>query len=264
MTTPTSLVDAFELHDAGELVALVGGGGKTTLMFALARHLVAAGKRVAVTTTTRIFARQMALAPAVRYVSELLGPTDRAASAAAVLAADPLPDPLTLVSGNLLGDKARGVPIELPAWLLARPDVDTVLVEADGAKMRPIKAPAPHEPAIPPEATLVIPVVGIDALDAPIVEVAHRPDVVRRLTRRAKSQYLAPVDVAVLLTHPEGGLKNVPPGARVIPFLNKVEDEAHLALAQKIGTLVVRHPRMNRVVAGAAAAPDPVRWVATA
>ena len=47
------------------LVAFVGGGGKTTLMMALARELaqVAPG-RVIVTTTTRIFAAQMALVPA--------------------------------------------------------------------------------------------------------------------------------------------------------------------------------------------------------
>ena len=48
--------------------------------------------------------------------------------------------------------------------------------------MRPVKAPAAHEPVIPLEATLVVPVVGLDALEGPIDEVAHRPELVRRIT----------------------------------------------------------------------------------
>ena len=81
-----------------------------------------------------------------------------------------------LVVGQVQGDKAHGVPPELPGQLLARPDVDFVLIEADGSRMRPIKAPAEHEPVIPPGATLVVPVMGIDALDLPLAEAAHRPE----------------------------------------------------------------------------------------
>jgi len=42
---------------------LVGGGGKTTAMFRLAREIVEKGEHALTTTTTRIFAAQIALAP---------------------------------------------------------------------------------------------------------------------------------------------------------------------------------------------------------
>ncbi|MCP5101477.1 MAG: putative selenium-dependent hydroxylase accessory protein YqeC, partial [Chloroflexi bacterium] len=161
------LVHAFDLQ-AKAIVSIVGGGGKTTLLFALAKALPG---RVVITTTTRIFAAQMKLAPAVvtfqhgnaakfdQLVGEALAQHGR-----------------LLITGAVIGDKAHGVPPDLPVQLLARADVDFVVVEADGSRMRPIKAPAAHEPVIPPESTHVIPVIGIDALDKPIVDVAHRPE----------------------------------------------------------------------------------------
>ena len=193
------------------LVAFVGGGGKTTLMMALARELaqVAPG-RVIVTTTTRIFAAQMGLIPAGA----------------------------ALVVGPVQGDKALGVVPEEPGHLLARPGVDYVLVEADGSRMRPVKAPAGHEPVIPPETTLVVPVVGIDALDGPIAQVAHRPERVCALTGLQPQDWLTPAAIAALLVHPQGGLKGVPAGARVVPFINKVETPAQIAAAQEIARLV--------------------------
>ncbi len=131
------------------------------------------------------------------------------------------------------GEKAFGIPLTLPGQMLARPDVDFVLVEADGSRMRPIKAPADHEPVIPPDATLVVPVVGMDALERPLSEIAHRPEKVEELLM-ADGQLsivngmLTAQAVARLLIHPLGGLKNVPDEARIVPLLNKVDSEERL------------------------------------
>ncbi|MCZ7671710.1 MAG: selenium cofactor biosynthesis protein YqeC [Chloroflexi bacterium] len=105
---------------------------------------------------------------------------------------------------------------------MARPDVDFVLVEADGSRMRPIKAPAEHEPVIPPDATVVAPVVGLDALERPLSEIAHRPEKIEQLLLPTShfsllNGMLTPEAIARILTHPWGGLKSVPAGARVIP-----------------------------------------------
>jgi molybdenum cofactor cytidylyltransferase len=162
-----SLLTAFGLGDKPELIALVGGGGKTSLLFALAKVLPG---RVVVTTTTRIFAAQMKLATAVLSQNNLHQLSQKLDE-----------HRICLVIGEVQGDKAVGVTPALPGQLLARPDVDFVLVEADGSRMRPIKAPAPHEPVIPPETTLVVPVVGIDALNGRIEDVAHRPELVREV-----------------------------------------------------------------------------------
>jgi len=261
-----TLPAALGLGCGPELVAFVGGGGKTSLLFALALALPG---RVVITTTTRIFAAQMRLAPAVVYADDLsrLGELLDAHGRC-------------LVVGHVDGEKAQGVSPDLPARLLARPDVDDVLVEADGSRMRPVKAPAAHEPVIPPEATLVVPVAGLDGLEGPIDEVAHRAELVKRITnyelgirneerervlspfaRESEEDQLTAAALARLLTHPEGGLKGAPAGARVVPFLNKVESAERLSAARTAARLMLREPRVERVVLGAVQTEQPVSEV---
>jgi molybdenum cofactor cytidylyltransferase len=241
----------------------VGGGGKTSLMFALAAALP--GQTV-MTTTTRIFAAQMKLAAAVCFADDLSSLGQQLHEHGRVL-----------LGGEVQGEKAVGVSPEIPAQLLARTEVDFVLVEADGSRMRPIKAPAAHEPVIAVETNLVIPVVGIDALAGSIAEVAHRPELVRTVIGDRYSvsrEQLSVRDVAVLLSHAQGGLKNVPPGARVIPFINKVENDAQLADARQIAQhiLQITNPQppitdhrlpITRVVIGAVKSAEPILEVQT-
>ena len=237
-----------------ELIAIVGGGGKTSLMFALAATLPG---RVVVTTTTRIFAAQMRLAPAVVYADDLapLGPLLEQHGRC-------------LVVGHVDGDKARGVDPDLPARLLARPDVDFVVVEADGSRLRPVKAPAGHEPVIPPQTTLVVSVAGLDALEGPLDEVAHRPERVRALLAEAPAgesltagDTLTPAGLARLLAHPQGGLKSLPDEARAVMWLNKVEGSRRLEWGRAAAGLMLREPRVSRVVLGEARSAAPVREV---
>jgi molybdenum cofactor cytidylyltransferase len=173
MSQNFTLPTAFNLRPRDELVAFVGGGGKTSLLFALGEAL--AGRRI-LTTTTRIFAAQTKLAAdVVVFTAESAENAERKISVAMNKSGS------CLVVGAVEGDKAMGVPAELPGRWLARPDVDFVLVEADGSRMRPIKVPAAHEPVIPSATTLVVPVVGIDALDGRFSQVTHRPEVAAEL-----------------------------------------------------------------------------------
>lgn len=242
------LMDALGIGER-ELVALVGSGGKTSLLFALATELTAAGRGVVLTTTTRIATAEVERVPTVYLTGHL---PDRRS--------DRLKTPC-LVIGATGTEKAKSVPLELPRRLLARPEVDAVLVEADGAKMLPVKAPAAHEPAVPPGTTLFVVLMGIDALDGPLHTVAHRPHLVSALTGRAESEHLRPADAATLLTHPRGGLKKIPPGARVVIFINKVETTAQMENAVQIAERVAVHPRVERVVLGALQTGRPVRAV---
>ena len=250
---------AFNLNETNELVAIVGGGGKTSLMFALANSLPG---RIVATTTTRIFAAQMKLAAAtVFYTAEDVPFFEQISEKL-----DEVGQCLVIGELGERGEKAFGIPLTLPGQILVQPDVDFVLVEADGSRMRPIKAPADHEPVIPPDATVVVPVVGMDALERPLSEIAHRPEKVEELLMvngqlSIVNGMLTPEAIAQVLIHPLGGLKNVPDGARVVPLLNKVESETQLTAARKIAKTALHELRIDRVVLGAMQASEPVREV---
>ncbi|MBE2221400.1 MAG: putative selenium-dependent hydroxylase accessory protein YqeC [Anaerolineae bacterium] len=254
-----TLRQAFNLQETNELIAIVGGGGKTSLMFALANSLPG---RIVVTTTTRIFAAQMKLAAAtVFFTAE--GAEDAEFFKRISANLDAFGQCLVIGEVGERQEKAFGIPLTLPRQLLAQPDVDFVLVEADGSRMRPIKAPADHEPVIPPDATLVVPVVGMDALERPLSEIAHRPEKVEELLivngeLRIVNGMLTSEAIARVLIHPQGGLKNVPDEARVVPLLNKVDSEERLASAREIAQLTLQEPRIERVVLGAMQAVEPV------
>lgn len=233
----TGLIDALGLARAPELVALVGGGGKSSLLFALAECL---SGRVVLSTTTRIFAAQMSRAAAVCTTADA-GWQDELERFSQNL----------LIVGRVEGERAGGVPPDLPAQWLSRPDVDWVVVEADGSRMLPVKAPAEHEPVVPERTSLFVCVVGIDALAEPIERVAHRPERVADITGLAPSQHLTPEALGTLLTSPRGGLKSAPVGARVAVLINKVESSAQRDAAHRIAGRVLREPRVERVVIGA-------------
>ena len=227
------LITAFDIR-AGDMVAIVGGGGKSSLMFALER---AWQGNILLTTTTRIFQAQI----------------KRARTHLALEDVDQLGDKLAeygscLIIGKTAGEKAHGVGVEMPALWLARPDVDLVVIEADGSRMRPIKAPAKHEPVIPPATTLCVVVMGMDALERPILEVAHRPELVCEITGLVSNELLTPAAVATLLTSKRGGLKGVSEGVRVAVCINKVETAERQQTAKLIAKRLLASDKVDHVI----------------
>ena len=245
------LADALGMK-ADEVVALVGGGGKSTAMFRLAREMVQKGGRAITTTTTRIFGAQIALAPA--HVSVAEATRDRIA---AMLEAHR--NGLVIGPTERSTGKAEGVSLELfrdlRAWF---PDA-CLLNEADGSRMRPFKAPAAHEPVIPPETTLVVPVVGADVFGKRLDDDhVHRPELIGALSGAAPGSVITPEVVARVLAHPDGGRKGVPAGARVVVVINKVESLPDRAPARETATRLLRDPAIHGVVLAAVRAEDPV------
>ena len=236
----------------GDVVALVGGGGKTTAMFRLAREIVERGEPVLTTSTTHIFAGQVELAPASVRATEATRESVRAALDAhrhVLVIGDT--DPITA--------RAAGVSPDLFARLRTWCPRLCLLNEADGARRRPFKAPARHEPAIPPETTLVVPVVGADVFGAPLdAEHVHRPELVQALGGAAPGTPVTPELVARVLAHPEGGRKNVPARARVVVLINKVETLADREPARETAARLLREPAIEAVVLAAARADEPV------
>jgi len=230
------LVEALGLERGPGLVSVVGGGGKTSLLFSLAGLL--AGRTV-LTTTTRIFASQAQRAATVCSVAEP-GWEEKLDNASESV----------LVVGALEERHALGVPVSLPARLLDRPGVDWVVVEADGSRRLPVKAPAEHEPVVSPETSVLVTVAGIDALSASISQMAHRPERVSALTGISTELPLTPEALGRLLASEEGGGKAAPPYARRLILLNKVESAAHLLDAEVIARTALEESGVERVLAG--------------
>jgi molybdenum cofactor cytidylyltransferase len=250
------LTDALALKRDG-VVALVGGGGKSAAMFRLAREVAEGGGRVITTTTTHIFATQIGLAPAHIPAADVT--RER-------LAAVLNRHHHVLVTGPINAEtrRAAGVPLdlfrELRAWC---PDV-CLLNEADGSRMLPFKAPAAHEPVIPAETTLVVPVVGADIFGKPLDgEHVHRPELVSALSDAPLGTPVTAEIVARVLAHPDGGRKGVPASARIVVVLNKVEILPDLAPARETAERLLREPTIESVVFTTLRGEEPVREVCT-
>ncbi len=217
------LTDALRLNSIPR-VAIVGGGGKTTTMFTLARDLPSP---VIVAATAHMAIEQLALADQHFFVN-----------AAADLADFHLPAGVTFFTGheNSTG-KTVGLSVEAARAVLALAGANaaSMLIEADGSKCLPLKAPAEHEPPIPDFVDTVIYVVGLSGLGKALNdEAVHRSDRFSRLSGLALGQAITPDAVASVLRSPIGGLKNIPSTARRIAVLNQADTPELQAQAQVI------------------------------
>ncbi len=243
-----------------EVIAFVGGGGKTSAMFRLADELVAQGQRVVTTTTTRIFAAQIALAP--QHIIQRQGQSTHQLITSLTRQLASHPHTLVIGEPDYEIGKAFGVKPDLVAAMASIPEVDIILNEADGSRMRPFKAPADHEPVVPDCTTLLVPVVGVEALGRPLTDrYVHRAGRVAELAGDKVGAVVTPELVAAVLTHPQGGLKGLPPGARAVPFINKVESPQQLVAARELAGRLLAHRRVDAVAIGAVQRGDPVTEV---
>ncbi|MBN2387107.1 MAG: putative selenium-dependent hydroxylase accessory protein YqeC [Anaerolineales bacterium] len=220
-------------------LALVGAGGKTTALFMLARQLAPA----IVTTTTHLGAWQVHLADRHLILSS---PADLAA-----LEKDALQG-VTLVTGPLEGQRAHGVDESIASWLHAFCERRCLplLVEADGSRAKPLKAPADHEPAIPPFVETVVVVAGLSALGGALAqENVQRVEQFRRVSDSSDQQRITPELVAKVLTSEQGGLKNIPIGARRVALLNQADTPALQAQGKQLAEAIL--PAYDAVVIAA-------------
>lgn len=223
-----SLVSALLLPRG--VTAIVGGGGKTTLMLHLARELGTLGARVIVTTTTHIFPPDGMPTLTIATLQDAQNALEREH---------------VICLGNPSNDGKLSAP-DLPIDQMQQ-IADYVLVEADGAKRLPLKAPAAHEPVIPPETKLVVAVAGLDGLGKPIRETTFRPELYAALCNKSAEDIVSAWDIVTVLTHCEGQRKSVLEGMRFAVLLNKADDGLRKATALDIATNL-RQSSVERVV----------------
>lgn len=195
-------------------IAIVGAGGKTTALFQLARQMSGCAW---VTTTTHLGTDQLYLADR-HFTLKSAQDTDIASW---------LAQKVTLLTGERTADdRVAAPPQEILQALPAQADLNAVslIVEADGARSHPIKAPAEREPVIPSWVSTVIVVAGLSALGKPLsADWVHRPERFAQLSGILPADPITLSGMVRMLLDPSGGLKGLPAGCRKIVLFNQAD-----------------------------------------
>jgi probable selenium-dependent hydroxylase accessory protein YqeC len=181
----------------GMIISIVGGGGKTSVMYQLARELFAQGKGVIMTTTTHIkkpdefpvlYAKDRPECRVDFFIKMQMTP---------------------VVIGHQSSNEGKLSGLSKDEVRRLQPYADVILVEADGAKHLPLKVPAKHEPVIVSDSVAVIAVVGLDCINKAIKETCFRKELASAFLHKGLEEVVEPADVAYILTNEQGSRKDV-------------------------------------------------------
>jgi molybdenum cofactor cytidylyltransferase len=219
--------------DSGNCIAFSGSGGKTTAIFILARQLE---PPVLVTTTTHLGFDQLSLADQILEV-------DSSTSIEELI--DHLAVGVVVLRGKEEeAERVAGIPENKleEVHRFAQTRGITLLIEADGSRLRPLKAPAHHEPVIPSFVDSVVVVAGLSALGRPLSEDwVHRTDLFANLAEMNKGDRISTEGIIKVLRNPAGGLKEIPSGVRRVVLLNQADDIHLQAQGNRIARQLLFH-----------------------
>lgn len=210
-----------DIHKMGVL-SFIGGGGKTTTLFLLGDELKKLGKKVLITTTTGIFN------PETGYDYYFLKKIDDFS---------PKEGSITIFGDRVENEKLLGASQKIIDNIVNRNIFDFILIEADGAKRKPIKGHADYEPVIPQKTTTTIGIIGLDALGERIEEIVHRPEIFTKFTNTRYSDVIDEEIIAKYILNPKGIFKESYGGKTLI--LNKANSKDLILRGNKIREILL-------------------------
>ena len=226
------LIRSLRIHQYTRM-ALVGSGGKTTVLRNIAQH---AKHPILVTTTTHLGSWQFG------FATHHITVTKRREIVEAEIAK---------LQGTILftgktGDDGRADGLDgdclRRVYEIAESLKYPLIIEADGSRQKPIKAPADHEPVIPEFINDVVVCVGMSAIGMPITpEWVHRPERYCEVTGCDLGSQIVADTILKYLIHPAGGLKNIPVNSRRVVFLNQAATESLQAIGFSMKSDLLQH-----------------------
>ena len=217
----------------GEIISVVGGGGKTTTIFQLAKELKALNKKILITTTTAIY-----MPDEKEYDYLFLND---------IKDFSPNDGTISVWVQEVKEEKLMGVSLKKLDEIVEKRIFDFILVEADGAKKKPIKAPGEHEPVVTENTTKTIGVIGLDSLGKTIdEETVHRPEILIKITNTDLLDIIK-ADVIVKLVLEEEGLFKSSKGEKIL-LLNKANDHDLIKEGMKIRKSLLNKGIRNVVI----------------
>ena len=220
---PVGMGTAFPfLKEKNHVVSIIGGGGKTTLLYEMAGFCVKNDQKVLVTTSTHIYR------PPKEWHDQSLEAVERKfrTGRAAII-------------GSACRDTEKLSMPETELFEAARKKADLTLIEADGARHLPCKAPAEHEPALLSSSDLVIGVTGLSALGQPLGKGCFRAERAAELLGCTMEHHITEEDLARLIASEQGQQKDLK-GRTFYAVLHQYEEKEHRAAAEKLVELLRR------------------------
>ena len=202
----------------------------------LAQQLKQDGKKVLFTTTTKIF----------RPVDgAFFQSVDRILNKNLPEQLFHIPEKGTITVAGYGSDgskKLSGIDTRIPALLIARNIYDTVLVEADGSRQYPIKAPSENEPVLPDDCQLVVGVTGWQGINQPVSsDSVHRWQDFSALTGLYSGEKISPAAMVKLLNSKSGLFKNTSSACKKIWLINQLDSRTEQQCATEFVHSVIAH-----------------------
>ncbi len=220
---PVGMGTAFPfLKEKNHVVSIIGGGGKTTLLYEMAGFCVKNDQKVLVTTSTHIYR------PPKEWHDQSLEAVERKfrTGRAAII-------------GSACRDPEKLSMPETELFEAARKKADLTLIEADGARHLQCKAPAEHEPVLLSSSDLVIGVTGLSALGQPLGKGCFRAERAAGLLGCTMEHHITEEDLARLIASEQGQQKDLK-GRTFYAVLHQYEEKEHRAAAEKLVELLRR------------------------
>ncbi len=232
MNSQIELKDILRIGNSPCLITLVGAGGKTSLMYELAKEVRTLGLSVITSTTTRIFRPTENLVPVVHLTEDdewrhnVIRDVSRHGHVCVAKSHD-------ITSNKLLGLGDLEI-----SHLIRMAQV--TIVEGDGAAGHAVKGVEDWEPRIPSVSNIVIYVVGLDCIGKPAnCAVVHKLHKFLHLTGQRQNRLISLTSLARLITHPDGGFRNVPESSDLYVVLNKSDTVRSFEVVQKLGAMII-------------------------
>jgi probable selenium-dependent hydroxylase accessory protein YqeC len=231
------------------LVNFVGAGGKTGIILKLVDEYCSSGP-VIYTTTTRIhppdpgdgmLILSCKHAELRRVIVHRLGQTCANRSCKLVVTAES-------AGPRFLRGVAPDFALKLDSEFFPY-----ILNEADGARSMSLKMPRAGEPVLMEGAGYLVPVIGLDCLFKRLgPESLFRWELVSGLFSSMAGKPIDPKIASEILLHPQGVCKDWKPGMRIVPYINKTDNESLDPLARELALALLRSPffPVERVVWG--------------
>lgn len=251
----TDLNSILELKKKG-IISIIGAGGKTTLMFKLAKELESSplNLRVLTTTTTKIFM------PAPSQSEKILV-TQSIDTLLKKFTAE-LQNHHHLSAAGRIDERTKklvGFSPEIIDQIQESDLFDWIIVEADGAARKPLKATAEHEPVVPETSKYLIIVAGLDAIGQPLDDThVHRAKIFSKKTGLPLNSPVTEAAVADLLAIEIRKAQNQAPDSQCVALLNKADDEKTQETGNTIANLLKAEKCFHKIVVAALQSKHPV------